>query len=224
VPSIKVQRILKLFYYSEAHAMLFPNHPAKMTKTASRPAQRAVPATLPLQGRVLRHSGRGRMPGSQLYIDLASARPYELFSVRVSFAGPAYFLGEVLGNASLAVVRITRAGVQDAAGVQTGDVLLAGPLEFDADQMARMPHGWRLAAPAAGAMTRPVPGASRCLGVVNRIHTTGKFGQITSASGRLLFFHVSQLQPGATVQVGQRVSFVEVLTERGWNAVDVRLA
>jgi hypothetical protein len=176
---------------------------------SSRPVIPAVPASLTWKGRTLLHSGPGRSPGSHVYLDLATGSAVELYRVRVEYAQPGYLLARVEGNPALGLVRCRSADVSGGAGtLRPGALLLAGPLRFDGDGMAGAEQAW--------------PISARASGVINRIHASGSFGEITTPAGARFFFHVSQLPPGVSVRVGQGVTFVETVNDRGPAALDVR--
>lgn len=185
-----------------------------------------VPETVNLSGHSLRRSGSGRMTGAYLYLDLVDARSFELYLVRITHVDTAYLLAQALEAPALGVIRISRGGLAGSKAVSVGDKLLAGPLEFDADQMARMANAWRL--PGGAAAPPPPAATARVVGLITRIHATGRFGEITTTAGKSLYFHVSQLQPGLAIHIGLRVSCVEVLVEHKgamkWNANEVRAA
>ena len=150
-----------------------------------------------------------------MYADLGTGGTLELYHARVTHTAPGYLLAELLGNPAVKAVRLPFPDLRAVGSpVRSGDVLLVGPLRYDANGLPRAGRGWRVA----------VAPDDRRRGTVNRIYFTGAYGEITAERGKKLFFHVSQLPPGFRVAVGSRVTFREVLTDRGWNAEDVRPA
>ncbi len=205
--------------------------PAPRTPQAQPPR---APATLTIDGKMWTHGGRGRTPGSEIYLALADGRADEYHHATIATAQPLYLLARVNDNHSLGPVHLPRAALAVPGGVEprVGQSVLVGPLSFDRDGAPRASRGWVLATPKrseSGPLPPPpMPVPSRLVGYVTRIHPSGAFGEIGDVAGhggQRWFFHHSALVPsGCVVAIGQRVSFSSVHNDRGPKAIHVRPA
>jgi cold shock CspA family protein len=155
--------------------------------------------------------------------------------------GPHYALVEVPDNKALGKIRVDHSLLNGSGPAHLGDTLIVGPLQYlpaGPRALCAWPTGRSsLALPA----TRPVqprsappipashqyhtPTPRRNKGTVTRVAQTGAFGQITDErDGQQYFVHSSQLQRGAILRIGARVSFLPAKTPRGLSAIEVQPA
>jgi cold shock CspA family protein len=145
-------------------------------------------------------------------MDLSQNRTYELFLAQVQGVTLDGLMATVPGNAALRYVLVQQPAIHGNSVPGPGAWLLIGSLDIAGGSPPRAHTAWLLGSSAP----------NRKHGTITRIHHSGAFGEITDPQGKKLFFHVSELPPGSSVHVGQRVSYVEGLNAKGWLARRVR--
>jgi cold shock CspA family protein len=99
--------------------------------------------------------------------------------------------------------------------VRVGDLLIIGLIEYGQIRCAKAAWPLRTA--------RNVRFGRKS--VIIKVSPTGAFAQIvTEGSGKRVFVHASQLQRGAALRVGSRLTFIEADNGRGPAAYDVQIA
>jgi len=174
--------------------------------------QNQLPRTLSYLRRPLNYCGRGRTPGSHVYMDMAAGGlAYEMFVARVCRTGLHYSLAIIDENQALGKVRIDNVILNGAGPTRVDDVMIVGPLDYQLN--GPMAKGvWRLTRPPIGRRT----------GVITKVEPPGNYGWLTcEQTGISVFVHQKQLRPGVYLAPGQRVSFVLGDTGRGPAAFDV---
>jgi cold shock CspA family protein len=198
-----------------------------------------MPKSLPFQGGVINNAGVGRAAGSTSFLNHVTGQNVDLFKAQVAQVGPLFALAEVADNKALGKVRVDHSLLNGAGAAQLGDTLIVGPLQFlpagpravcawptrAASPMrtaARPINPWsHHSIPATSQYHAPVPRRNK--GTVTRVAQTGAFGQITDErDGQQYFVHSSQLQRGALLRLGARVSFMPAKTPRGLSAIEVQ--
>lgn len=189
-----------------------------------------MPNSLPFQGGVINNAGTGRAAGSTSYLNHITGQSVDVFKAQVTQVGPIFALLEVADNKALGKVRVDHNLLNGSGPAQLGDTLMIGPLQFlPAGPRAvcawpagrsRLQHPQPVRSPMRHLQASPT---RRNKGTVTRVAQTGAFGQITDErDGQQYFVHASQLQRGALLRIGARVSFLPARTPRGLSAIEVQ--
>jgi len=200
-----------------------------------------LPKSLPFQGGIINNAGAGRAAGSTNFHNHVTGQSLDLFEAQVAQVGPLFALAEVADNKALGKVRVDHSLLNGSGPAQLGDSLIIGPLQFlPAGPRAVCAWPTRTSSPVrplvrpfhyrSGPAVQPArqysnPAPRRNRGTVTRVAPTGAFGQITDEhNGDQFFVHHSQLQGGAILRIGARVSFTSAKTPRGLSALEVQSA
>lgn len=172
-----------------------------------------LPRTLPLRGREIAYSGKGRAPGSVVYLDAARQKLREFFVGRIATTGPYYSVVMVPANPSLGTIRVAHTALQGTHQPRVGGAALIGEIDSFAAGGLAAGVGWCLVPQSDGRHTGTV------------IFYRGTWGKITRDSdGVEIFVHDTQVRMPVLKRTGARVSFVAAENGRGLAAFDVRAA
>jgi len=177
-----------------------------------------VPKQLKFQSRAINFAGNSRTPGGLLFVDHAQGQLIELFEAVIVRSGQHFSLARVEANPDLDTVRIEAAAFGGHPPL-VGSRLLCGPLQFTPRPQATFVYplngtsgnGARAAAP------------KRERGVICDVAASG-YGFIRTDAGTKVFVHMSQLEYGAQLLLGMRVSFERQISPKGPAAHFVRPA
>lgn len=172
------------------------------------------PNKLTHQGRTLNFAGPSRTPGGALYVNHAEGTLVELYLARITRTGLHFSLAQIDANPHLGPVRIS-APAFAGRPVIIGTHYLVGPLQFTPRPQAS------LAFPLNDCATLNTKDSRRReLGTVTEVREG--YGFIKTDRGQRVFVHGSQLERGAQLLVGMRVSLEVHNTAKGTAAQFVR--
>jgi hypothetical protein len=166
----------------------------------------SIPKEIEDTGEVLVHAGDGSTRGSQAF-RTRTGRLREYFVGKVLSTGQHFARLKVLGN-EMEDVSLDR----PPAWLREGHVvLLKAP--YREGPRSKTAHVWPVKVKEKETV--------RVAGTIHTV-TSPLFGFARSDKGREVRVNVEKLQAGARLQVGARITYVELLGERGFYAADVR--
>jgi cold shock CspA family protein len=165
-----------------------------------------LPRTITCEGRYLNASGKGRMPGSQVYIDHGSGEILELFLATVVQTGPHFSKVVVPENTHFGTLTLQAKSVQNGP-LELGQACF---IQLDLRGTTSVKRAWGI-----GRAPR------RKTGRIFEVTTRG-FGFICpDGGGDRVFVHLAECTPPSLLAVGAAVSYDQRKNDRGYYAVNV---
>ena len=180
------------------------------------------PRSLKFNGKAINFAGTGRAPGALAYVDPSRGTVVEVYFAKVISVSPTHCLAGVANNQALPPVRISYRDLNGLGVPYVGQVVLVGPLTFQASG-PRARAIWR-------AQTQQSQGSHNGNGSPTRVGVVtvlkaSHWGFVTPlGGGRQALVHRNHCTPGMALSLGLRVRYREQDREPGPLAVNVRYA